>query len=146
MTKPTKQNDLLDHAASLNATLEQSYLGLALVLLEIKTTEAYKEAGYDDFPSYYRGDLGRERSTVSRLLQVGEWLKEKNGGMLPSGNIGYRRLHAAIKQNPEAAPEKILAIAAVWHDDDFKAQAHEDCKHEKPPVLVCPDCWRKMDV
>ncbi len=142
MTKPTKQNDLLDHAASLNATLEQSYLGLALVLVEIESTEAWKEAGRDSFAEYYREDLGREKSTVSRLLTCGKWLKEHSVAQLPT--VSYRKLAGAISQNPEATPEKVLAIAQTWSPDDFKAQAKEDCK-EHDFQLVCIKCWKKSD-
>ena len=127
MNSLAAKNQLLDKAETLNKALDTSYLGLSLVLVDIVETEAFKEAGYDDFPSYYREHLGREKSTISRLLVCGKWLKEKYGGALPEGNPSYKKLASAIKANPEAEPEFVLATAATWSESDFKADAKEKC-------------------
>lgn len=135
---------LLDQARELNSNLENSYLALAIVLTEIEANETYKEAGYETFTDFYQRDLGREKSTVSRLLTCGRWMKEQNVG-LPAGNISYKRLASAIKQSPDKKPEEVFALAEVWDDKDFKEHTKEICTHQKPAILVCPDCWRKMD-
>lgn len=137
----TEKNNLLDKADALNKTLENSYLALALVLVEVEETAAYKEAGYDDFAGYYKEALGREKSTVSRLLAVGHWLKENELG-LPTGNHSYKRLGQAIKAFPNETPEKILAIAETWTPDDFKEEKKED-GHAHEYAEFCKHCWKR---
>ncbi len=141
MTTVTQKNQLLDKAEGLNKTLENSYLALSLVLVEVEETEAYKEAGYEDFPSYYKEALGREKSTVSRLLQVGRWLRDNKMG-LPTGNLSYKKLGSAIKAFPNETPEKVLAIAETWTPEDFKDEKKED-GHAHEYEMFCKHCWRK---
>lgn len=142
MTSIQEKNKLLDETAKLNKGLEEYYVLLAVKLVEVSETEAWREAGYDTWPSYYTQELGRERSTVSRLLTVGKYMKEN---MLHAGNIkSYKRLAQAISQNPGEDPQKVLAIAATWSSDDFKAQAKEECSHPDPAILCCPHCWATM--
>lgn len=117
---------LLEQARELNATIEKNYLGLALALYEIKKTDAWKDE-YESFADFYKNDLGRERSTVSRLLTVGEWVQTHLDGMLPAGNIGYKKLAASINAFPDKDPKYILSAAQTLTDDDLKAEKKEAC-------------------
>lgn len=134
---------LLDNAKALNQALETSYLSLALVLVEIHETEAWKDAGHEDFPTYYREELGREKSTVSRLLEVGRWLKQVALEQPPTG-IGYKKLYQAIKAFPEKDPEYILAAASVNSLSELQKESREKVQHECDAISVCKTCWRRM--
>ena len=137
----TTHSDLLDNATTLNQQLEKSYLGLALVLVAIEETGAYKEAGYEDFATYYREDLGREKSTVSRLLHVGRWLRDNK---LAVPTVSYRKLSDSIKRFPNEKPEYVLAVAQSWSASDFMSDKRESCeKHEF--VMKCRHCGQYQD-
>ena len=141
---------LLDTAFRLNSQLENSYLALACVLSDIQEqfseTETWKDNEYNDFVDFYTRGLGREKSTVSRLLTAGRWLRENGyADKLPSGQLSYKRLVQSIKENPGKTPTQIIGYAQVWSDKDFSDEKKDQCKHPKPSVLVCPDCWKKME-
>lgn len=132
--------NLLAEAREYNSSLEHSYLALAVVLHEIHQNETYKEEGFEDFPAFYKS-LGREKSTISRLLGVGKWLKETGIG-LPVANVSYRRLNAAIKQYPDKDPQYVLSVAQTWNEDDFKTESKEQCKRHEYEEF-CKHCWKK---
>lgn len=143
MTTLRENNDLLNKAASFNRALEDSYLSLAVVLVDIEESEAYKETGYETFADYYKQELGREKSTVSRLMTCGRWLKAHKLG-LHGATFSYRQLASAIKTFPDKEPEYVLSVAKTWRDDDFRAEEKEECLHTKPSITVCPDCWKQV--
>lgn len=129
--KPTLS--LLDQAAELNKSLENSYIGLAIVLVDIQEQELFKEAGYEDFASYYKNGLGREKSTVSRLLTVGKWLKE-NG--LLGATVPYARLALAIKTYPDKPANFVLSAAKTLSSAELyaeKTEANFGADHEHTP-------------
>lgn len=145
-----KPTTLLDTARSLNSAIEQNYLGLALLLVEIERDELYKDAGYDTFVDFYSQDLKREKSTVSRLLKAGHWLKDNYGAQLPSGQFSYKRLVASINTFPDQKPEYILAAAQTLTNDDFKAHKKDNCEghdldmtRRSAPCKNC-SCWIKV--
>lgn len=118
-------NQLLDEVAKLNRTFEASGIMLAVGLVKVHDSEAFKEAGYDTWPDYYRNELGRERSVISKMLTAGRWIIENN--VAESNVTSYQKLASAIVAHPNEAPEKVLAIAATWTPDDFKAHAKDEC-------------------
>lgn len=130
----------LETARELNASLEQNYLSLAVVLADIEEKELWK-GEYESFADFYVRDLQREKSTVSRLLQCGRWLKE-NDMRLPANNVSYKRLASAIKQFPEKNAEYVLAVASTWKEEDFRADKKED-GHTHEYEQFCKHCWKK---
>ena len=125
-----EQKNLLERVEELNRGLENYYLALAIEITKVQDSEAYKGAGYNDFPSYYTKELKREKSTISRLTQVGRWLID-NHMELPTDNVSYRALGKAIKQFPDKEPKEVLAYAATWNDSDFSAEKRDICEgHE----------------
>jgi len=129
-------NSLIEECRSLNAAIEQNYLLLALSLVEIEEQELFKGAGYDTFQDFWSQDLGREKSTVSRLLAAGRWIKE-NGmqGKLP-GATSYKKLVLAIKAFPTKDSDYVLSVAKTWSFSDFKeSHVEEVCGTEGEHVL-----------
>lgn len=136
----TEKNQLLDKVEELNRTLENSYMGLALLLVQVEETSAFREAGYDTFPDYYREELGREKSTVSRLLQVGRWLRDNS--LVAPGNLSYKKLEAAIRAYPHKEPKYVLAAAKTLTLSDFKEEKKED-GHTHEYHEFCKFCWKR---
>lgn len=140
MTTLIEKNKLLDQTLALNKQLEQNYIALGLALLEIQETEAFKEAGYEDFADYYRNELGREKSTVSRLLSVARWLKENK---LPVGNVSYKKLEVAIRAYPDKDPEYVMKAAETNTLDELRDEHRETvsgvCTNHIP-LTICKTC------
>lgn len=140
MTTLIKKNSLLDRALTLNRMLEKSYIELAVTLVEIVETEAYKEGGYEDFTSYYRDELCREKTTVSRLLTVGRWLKDTK---LSGDGASYAKLDAAIKAFPDKGPDYILAAAKTNTLQELQQENRERVNgvcSEHEPITICGKC------
>ena len=108
MNSLTEKELLIDQAYDFNNALEHNYLALAVILAEIEEKEAWK-GEYTDFVDFYKRGLGREKSTVSRLLTAGKWLRENGYGDKLPGATPYKRLVQSIKRNPDKDPEYILA-------------------------------------
>ena len=140
------KNALLDKVQKLNRILEKSYLELAVALVEVVETEAYKEAGYDEFSMYYRDELNREKSTISRLLTVGEWLikykllKEANGA-------SYAKLAVSISAYPDKPTEYILAAAKTNTLSELlqsnRERVNGPCIEHKP-IQICSECRTRI--
>lgn len=140
MNDLTTKNELLDRAAQLNQITEQSFFSLSVTLAEIEETGAYKEAGYESYAEYVAGDLQRSKSTASKLLKVGKWIKAS--GFLPETiETSYPRLYSAMNALPEAAPEEVLAHATTLSESEIITTKHEkafpNCQH---PTHICKDC------
>ena len=135
-----EKNKLLDHTTVLNKQLESNYIALGIALLEVQETEAFREAGYEDFASYYRNELGREKSTVSRLLGVARWLKENK---LPEATVSYRKLDVAIRAYPNKDAGYILAAAENNTIDELRDEHRESVNGvctEHIPLTICKTC------
>lgn len=144
-TTPTLTS--LEKARELNQAVENNYLALAEVLVEIEESKAYTALGYDNFPSYYKLELGREKSTISRLLNVGRWLKQ-NALALPEAT-SYKKLDEAIKAFPDKEPDYILAAAKENTIDELRDErterevgVHEHDIEGQPHYAECKVCGR----
>lgn len=71
----TPELSLIEQAEQLNKNLEQSYIALGIVLVDISEQDLWQGAGYESFADFYKNHLGREKSTVSRLLDCGRFFK-----------------------------------------------------------------------
>lgn len=135
---------LVEQARKLNQAVEDNYIALALVLVDIEATSSYKALGFDDFATYYKQDLGREKSTVSRLLAVGKFLKE-NGCV--NATVSYHKLSEAIKAFPDKEPGFVLAAAQNNTLDELRAE-HREAVHgecvEHTPITICTKCHVKI--
>lgn len=123
----------LDRARQFNAALENFYLQLALELVDIQANQSWK-GEYDSFEEFYQKDLGREKTTISRLLKAGNWLKD-NGLALPDGQLSYKKLGYAIS-HVKGAPEHVLAAAQTLSYAemlDEKAESEFGPDHEHAP-------------
>lgn len=124
----------LDRAREFNSALENYYLQLALELVDIRDNESWK-GEFDSFEDFYVKDLGREKSTVSRLLKAGAWLKESNAP-LPAGNVSYKKLCAAIAYFPDKDPSYVISAAKTLSYSqmmDEKAEGAYGEEHEHKP-------------
>lgn len=118
MTDLTKANELLDRAAQLSTVSEQSFFALCVVLCEIESTGAFKEAGYESYAEYVSGELRRSKSTASKLLKVGKWIQ--TSGFSPETlDTSYPRLYASINALPEAEPAEVLAHAVTLSESEI---------------------------
>lgn len=113
----------LDRARQYNAALENFYLQLALELVDIQANQLWK-GEYESFEDFYTRDLGREKSTVSRLLKAGNWLKDNNLE-LPEGNVSYKKLGYAIN-HIKGEPEHVLAAAQTLSYSEMLDEKAED--------------------
>lgn len=135
------KNQLLDRAAQLNQITEQSFLTLAATLSEIEETKAYQEAGYETYEMYVAGDLKRSKSTASKLLKVGRWIKE-SGFMPETLDTTYARLYQSINLLPEGTPEQVLSHASTQSEVELvSAQKSKKAGPHEPDFLeICTVC------
>jgi hypothetical protein len=120
------KNKLLDDAKHFNQVWEKACITLGFILLEIQETEAYKEAGYTDFASYYRDELGREKTVVSRLTAVCKWLREhKLRDATATESLSYAKLDEAIRAYPNKEPSFILAAATTNTLSELREERNE---------------------
>lgn len=96
----------------------------------------------DEWVSFYQEELDLSKSQVSKMRTVGGFLVANR--LQKTAKVSYEKLYRAIASNRDGDPQKILAVAEVWGDQDFKDQAKEDCAHSKPAITVCPDCWKQI--
>lgn len=148
MTALTTKNSLLDKAEKLNRVLEKSYLELAVTLVEIVETEAYKEAGYEEFSHYYHDELNREKTTISNLLKVGRWLREKNL-LAEADGVSYMKLATSINAHPDGEPNFILAAAKTNTLSELQQNNRErlfgECQEHVPvQITVCEKCKTRI--
>lgn len=142
-TDLTKANELLDRAAQLNQVTEQSFLSLAATLSEISETGAYKDAGYESYVEYVAGDLGRSKSTASKLAKVGAWIR--SSGFQPETlETTYARLYQSINLLPEGKPEEILSHATTLSESEILQAKQEKDAGPHECVAVCKSCKRLM--
>jgi hypothetical protein len=137
-----EQKNLLERVEELNRGLENYYLRLGMEISIVHETEAWKSLGYETFADYYRQELRRDKSSISRLVGVGYWLR-LNNVELPPDNVSYRALDKAIKQFPDKEPKEVLALASTWNDSDFRDEVRDTCEgHElgKERWAKCTKC------
>lgn len=101
---------LLDKAAKLNALSEVSQVALGICLSVIKETKAY-EPEFASFDEYYK-TLGRSKGDISKLLKVGNYLR--NAGFLEDTvpALSYTLLYTSISCFPDKDPEYVIAAAS----------------------------------
>lgn len=140
---PTKT--LLDHTRELNRQIETAYIELGIALSEVEETSAWRELGYDSFPDYYQQDLGRTKSTVSKLITVGKWVKS-HGFLNETNGASYTTIYESINAFPEKEPQFILEAAKTNTLSEIRAERQEKhpCLHEEV-ALCCTSCWKRVD-
>jgi hypothetical protein len=138
-----RRMDIIDQARAANTAVEQNYIALAQTLVEIEATGAYKEAGYDTFQDFWQQDLGREHSTVSRLMAVGHWLKQNDIRAL--GTTSYKKLAEAIKAFPDKDPQYVLSAAQTLSRKEIK-EANLENKHGVHEHIAGSERWGKCTV
>ena len=130
---------LLKEVAQLNETFEASGVFLAVGLVKVFDSEAWREVS-ESWTDYYSNELGRKRDVISRMLKAGRFIIENGLGCT---NIkSYDRLSRAITMYPDKKPEEVVALANVWSNDDFKEQKKDDCK-EHDWGTFCRKCWKE---
>jgi len=83
---------------------------LATTLSIINDTEAFRALGYDTFFEYAQEELQRSKSTVSKLLKVGNWVIE-NKFQPEKLDTSYAKLYESINLYQDKDPLFVLASA-----------------------------------
>lgn len=137
--------NLLTRAHQLNKLSEVSQVGLGIVLSIIKEEKAY-EPEYASFDEYYK-TLGRSKGDVSKLLKVGNYLR--NAGFLEDTvpSVPYTLLYTSISAFPDKDPEYVISAAQTntmaemldnRRDDAFGS----DHQHDFEPAHHCKECGK----
>ena len=132
---------LLKEVAQLNETFEASGIFLAVGLVKVFDSEAWRETS-ESWADYYSNELGRKRDVISRMLKAGRFIIEN--GLVHTNIKSYDRLSRAITMYPDKKPTELVALANSWNDQDFKDEKRDVCLHPDPAVLCCPHCWKRM--
>ncbi len=133
---------LLKEVAQLNETFETSGILLAVGLVKVFDSEAWREAGYDEWSAYYTQELGRKKDVISRMLKAGRFIIEN--GLVHTNIKSYDRLSRAITMYPDKKPTEIVALANTWNSQDFVDEKRDVCLHPDEPILVCRHCFKRM--
>ena len=133
---------LLKEVAELNQEFETSGILLAVGLVKVFDSEAWREAGYDEWSAYYTQELGRKRDVISRMLKAGRFIIEN--GLVHTNIKSYDRLSRAITMYPDKKPEEVVELANVWNSQDFVDEKRDVCTHPDVPILLSLHCFKRM--
>lgn len=126
------ENELLARASQLNKLSEVSQVALGMCLVKIKEGKAY-EPTYKSWEEYYRTELGRQKSDISKLLTVGRFMLE--GGFPQETEAKYTVLYSAIKAFPDKDPKYILSTAQSNTLHEIELNRRDDAFGDHTPVL-----------
>jgi rubrerythrin len=143
---PTLQ--LINKAKELNQNLEQTYILLGITLSEIESSEVYKY-NYETFSEYYTKELGRDKSTVSKLIKVGNFVKN-NGFINETEGASYTTLYESINTYKDKEPQFVLEAAKTQSLGDIREEKREiqfgEHQHEpdvsKKGLFPCTICGK----
>lgn len=134
--------ELLDRAKNLSTAAENMFLSLAVTLADIEETKAFKGLGYEKYDEYVEGELNRSKSTASKLLKVGRFIKAS--GFTPEKlETTYPRIYSSLNLlGPSASPKEVLAHAIGNTESELinKQKSKKAGPHEPNFVKVCTVC------
>jgi ribosomal protein S24E len=122
---------LLERTKTLNQHIEETYILLGIALAEVEASKAY-ESEYDTFSEYYVQCLGRNKSTVSRLISVAKWVQE-NGFVNATLGTGYSNIYEAMQALPDKTPDYILEYAKQNTLAEIREERSQKIEHEHEP-------------
>src|SRR3990167_542952 len=131
--------NLIAETKDLLLKIKRNYIAIAVNVFKMKSAQEWNEKDWVDF---YEQELELEKSQVSKFLKVGQFVLEQS---CFKTTAGYQQLYLSINRNKDKDPKFVLAEAETWKKSDWIDQKKDDCKHPKPPVSVCPDCWKRID-
>lgn len=135
---------LLSRAGHLNKLSEVSQVALGVCLSTIKETKAY-EPEFSSFDEYYK-TLGRSKGDISKLVKVGDYLR--NAGFLEdtAPEVPYTLLYTSIACFPDKDPSYVISAAQTNSMSEMLQNRTDDAfgsDHEhKGETLYkkCDDC------
>lgn len=134
---PVSADDLIQQTKELIQLGKKSYLAASVnvhLLYESWTGSP------DEWVSFYQEELDLSKSQVSKMRTVGGFLVANQ--LQETAKVSYEKLYRAIASNRDGDPQKILAVAEVWGEQDFKDDLKED-GHNHEYALYCGVCWKK---
>lgn len=144
MNKQLSTTGLLEKVEKLNKLSEVSQVALGFYLSIVKETKAY-EPKFATFDDYYK-TLGRSKGDISKLVKVGNYLR--NAGFLEETvpQTPYTLLYTAISVFPDKDPKYVLAAASsnsmAEMLENRRDEAFPDHKHiwEQELYKKCTEC------
>lgn len=143
-----EDRELLAKTKELNIQADSTYIALGMALLQVEETKAY-EGSYQTFAEYYQNELNRDKSTISRLLSVAQWVRQSGFTAIPQ-EVGYNNLYESIKALPTETPEYVLEFAKQNTlqeiRDEKREKDHGVHEHEpdvsKKALFPCLTCGK----
>jgi len=135
-------NSLVEETKELLSLVKRNYLAVSVNIFKIKSAKEWNEK---DWVEFYEQELELGKSTVSKLLKVGEWIVAQSFCAETLPPVGYQNLYLSINRNKDAEPKYILAEAQTWSKDDYRSAIKDECDHNYPKILVCSHCFKRMD-
>ena len=132
-------SNLIKETDELLSSVKKHYLAIAANLYRIKNSRKWLDNEWVEF--YQTREL--KKAAVSKLLKVGEFVLAHG---FAKETVSYENLYLSINAHKDGDPKHILAEAKTWRQEDYKDEARDTCLHPKPPITVCPDCFRRMEV
>lgn len=147
MTELTSSSEVLTQTKVLNDGIENAFIQLGLNLLEVEERELWKEAGYESFVDYYTQELGRNKSTITKLTRFARFVKETNLSLEDLHGIKYTNGYEALLLHVADKPELVLAEARENTSAEIRRNIHEKTPHvpDFKSVCVVPGCWTPED-
>jgi len=139
----TLSTTFVEETKDLLQSIKRNYLVIAVNVFKMREAQEWNEQEWVDF---YEQELELSKSTVSKLLKVGEWIVAQSFCAETLPPVGYQNLYLSIGRNKDAKPEYILAEASTWRKEDYQDAKKDECDHNFPKILVCSHCFKRMDI